>query len=128
MHHPRIGSGWVTRRTRVALVRTLAIRRDGPRPGLGEGELRAAFEQLCAEAVTCAVPPEAVLQEFRSCWDTVFPRTGRHEPRELIYYCTLSHCLDIYLLRLLEGRSSCPSRAAPFVARAGPGRPAPITS
>lgn len=87
---------WVSAGTRRSLERALEIRRTGPRPGLTEDDLRESFGRLCDEAFINGMPPEAVLEVFRSVWDQWFSLRRGQEPRDLLYYGTLSQCLDIY--------------------------------
>ncbi len=95
---------WVSAATREALARHLEIRRTGPRPGLTEGDLRRSFQRLCDEALAHDMPPEAVLEAFRVAWDQWFDRRHGDDPRDLLYYGTLSQCLESYVER--SGRTT----------------------
>lgn len=101
-------SSWVSAGTRDALVRALGARRHSRRSGHARGELGQAFERLCAEATAAARPPEAVLQVFRSAWDSTRLTELGDDPRGLPYYGTLGRCLD-----------ACFSRPKPDAERAG---------
>lgn len=90
---------WVSTATRTSLERALAIRRTGPRRDLTEDDLRHSFRRLCEEALVNGLPPEAVLEVFRTTWDHWFSRRHGDDPRDLLYYGTLSQCLDVYFER-----------------------------
>ena len=92
----RSDSDWVGRRLREALSSALAVRLHGTGGVATEQDLRRACRALGARAVERGRDAEHVVRVFRELWDQRFERAHGDDPRSLLYYGTLSLCLDAY--------------------------------
>ena len=89
-------SDWVGRDLRATLASALDVRLRGPHDDATEDDLRRACAALAAHAVARGRDPEQLVRAFREVWDRRFARTHGDDPRSLLYYGTLSQCLDAY--------------------------------
>jgi len=89
-------SDWVGRDLRATLASALDVRLRGPDGDATEEDLQRACAALAAHAVARGRDPEQLVRAFREVWDRRFARTHGDDPRSLLYYGTLSQCLDAY--------------------------------
>jgi hypothetical protein len=89
-------SDWVGRGLREALSSALDVRLRGPNSHATEEALQRACRALAARAVELGCDPGQLVRAFRDVWDGRVTQAHGDDPRSLLYYGTLSQCLDAY--------------------------------
>jgi uncharacterized protein YecE (DUF72 family) len=79
-----------------ATSRVVYVRLHGPDGDATEADLQRACDTLGARAVARECDPEQLVRAFREVWDGRVDREHGDDPRSLLYYGTLSQCLDAY--------------------------------
>ncbi len=99
-------ASWVGVEIPATLALALRARRQGGAECGAEGALRDACQALGARAVARERGPEHVLEVFRTAWDLHVQWEHGDDPRSLLYYGSLSRCLDEYEACAVEATTS----------------------